>query len=151
MSRTIIRTTGEGPMLEIGPTRNWIKLSAEESGGLVGAVEMELGPGFPGPPEHRHMKIDHLWYALGGRIDIIVGGERFGLDPGDFAFVPRGIAHAFSNLGTAPARLLQVDTPRTLDAYFTELATAIPSGAPVDPTVVGDIQRRHDTIPLTAR
>lgn len=149
MRRAIIRTAGQGQLLPIGPTRNWIKLSAGESGGRLGAVEMELGAGFPGPPPHHHLEIDHLWYVVAGRVDILIDGERSSLAPGDFAFVPRGIAHAFANLGTEPSRLLEVDTPRTLDAYFTELATAFPPDAPVDPAVVGDIQRRHDTIPLT--
>jgi mannose-6-phosphate isomerase-like protein (cupin superfamily) len=60
----------------------------------MGVVEMELGPGFPGPPEHRHLEFDHLWYVVAGRVDILVDGERFDLAPGDFAFVPRGIARS---------------------------------------------------------
>jgi mannose-6-phosphate isomerase-like protein (cupin superfamily) len=151
MSKAIIRAAGRGPLVDIGPTRNRIKLAAVESGGLVGAVEMELGPGFPGPPPHRHLEIDHLWYVLAGRVDIVVDGERSALGPGGFAYVPRGIPHAFANPGTGWARLLEVDTPRTLDAYFTELAAAIPPGAVVDPEVVAAIQRRHDTIPLPPR
>ena len=148
MGKAIIRAAGQGRLLEIGPTRNWIKLAAGESGGLVGAVEMELGPGFPGPPPHRHLGLDHLWYVVAGTVDIVVDGERSAIGPGGFAYVPRGIPHAFANAGAGWARLLEVDTPRTLDAYFTELAAAIPPGAAVDPVVVAGIQRRHDTIPL---
>jgi mannose-6-phosphate isomerase-like protein (cupin superfamily) len=148
MSKAIIRTADQGRLVEIGPTRNRIKLAAEESGGFVGAVEMELGPGFPGPPPHRHLETDHLWYVVAGRVDIVVDGERSTISPGDFAYVPRGIPHAFANPGAEPARLLEIDTPRTLDAYFTELAAAIPPGTAVDQEIVAGIQRRHDTIPL---
>ncbi len=151
MNKAIIRAAGQGRLLEIGPTRNRIKLAAAQSGGLVGAVEMELGPGFPGPPPHRHLETDHLWYVVAGLVDIVVDGELSAIGPGCFAYVPRGIPHAFANSGTDWARVLEVDTPRTLDAYFTELAAAIPPGAAVDPEVVAGIQRRHDTIPLPPR
>lgn len=149
MSRAIIRAADQGRVLEIGSTRNRVKLAAEESGGLVGAVEMELGPGFPGPPAHRHLELDHLWYVIEGTVNIIVDGEPCVIGPGAFAYVPRGIPHTFSNPGSGSVRLLEVDTPRTLDAYFTELSGAIPPNAPVDPAIVADIQRRHDTIPLS--
>jgi mannose-6-phosphate isomerase-like protein (cupin superfamily) len=148
MASSIVRRASAGQLLEIGPTRNWIKLGGEDCGGRVGVVEMELGPGFAGPPEHQHRHIDHVWYLLAGRVDVVVDGRRAELVPGDFAFVPRGCAHSFANLGGKPARLLQVDTPRTLDGYFTELAAAFPAGTPVDPLLVTDIQRRHDTFPV---
>jgi mannose-6-phosphate isomerase-like protein (cupin superfamily) len=148
MGKAIIRTAGQGQLIEIGPTRNWIKLSASESGGLVGAVEMDLGPGFPGPPPHRHLEIDHLWYVVEGQVDIVVDGDRSVIGPGDFAFVPHGVPHAFANPRAERARLLEVDTPRTLEAYFAELASAIAPGTAIDRSVVAGIQRRHDTVPL---
>ncbi len=146
---SIIRTSGQGRILEIGPTRNTVKLAGAESGGRLGVIEMELGPGFIGPPDHQHLEIDHLWYVLAGRVDISVAGERRQLVPGDFAFVPRGVRHTFANMGDESARLLEVDSPRTLDAYFLELTSAFPAGASVDQTVVPAIQRRHDTIPIS--
>jgi uncharacterized cupin superfamily protein len=109
---------------------------------------MELGPGFAGPPQHHHQHVHHVWYLLSGRVHVVVDADRTELLPGDFAFVPRGCGHTFANLGAEPARLLQVDTPRTLDGYFTELAAAFPAGTPVDPRVVADIQHRHDTLPV---
>ena len=45
------------------------------------------------------------------------------------------------------ALLLEVDTPRPLDAYLDELTAAFPAGAAVDQAVVAAIQRRHDTLP----
>lgn len=148
MNHPIIRTAGQGAVLAIGPTRNTILLSGEESGERLGVVEMEIGSGFAGPPPHRHLELDHLWYVLAGRIDITIAGQRLRLGTGDVAFVPRDTPHGFANLGGEPARLLEVDTPRTLDRYFAELAGAFPADSPVDRSVVADIQRRHDTIPL---
>jgi len=147
VSRTVIRRSGEGLPLEIGPTRNWIKLAAGESGGRIGVIEMELDAGFSGPPRHRHDHIDHLWYVLAGQVDVLIDEEPSRLAAGDFAFVPRGTTHTFANLGGEPATVLEIDAPRTLDGYFAELAQAIPPGTAVDPEVVADIQRRHDTTP----
>jgi mannose-6-phosphate isomerase-like protein (cupin superfamily) len=144
----IIHRVGTGHLVEIGPTRNWVKLGAADADGQLGVVEMELGPGFAGPPQHHHQHVHHVWYLLSGRVHVVVDADRTELLPGDFAFVPRGCGHTFANLGAEPARLLQVDTPRTLDGYFTELAAAFPAGTPVDPRVVADIQHRHDTLPV---
>jgi hypothetical protein len=47
--------------------------------------------------------------------------------------------------GDVPARLLEVDSSRTLEGYLEELAAAMPPGTVVDPVVVGPILARHDT------
>ena len=147
MTRPVLRLAGQGSILQIGPTRAVIKLAGAEAAGRLGAVEMEFGPGFAGPPPHRHRDTDHLWYVLAGQLDVTIGGQRRVLGPGDFAFIPRGIPHAFANPGAAPARLLEVDTPRPLDGYLAELAAAFPAGTAVDQAAVAAIQRRHDTLP----
>ncbi len=147
MPRSLIHRSGEGRLIEIGPTRNWIKLAAAESGGLIGAIEMELGAGFAGPPRHWHDQTDHVWYVVAGQVDVVIDERRARLAAGGFAFVPRGTVHTFANLSADPATLLEIDAPRTLDGYLGELAEAIPPGTAVDPAVVGDIQRRHDTTP----
>jgi mannose-6-phosphate isomerase-like protein (cupin superfamily) len=149
MSSVVIRTAGQGLTLDIGPTRNTVKLAGAEADGLLGVVEMELGAGFAGPPPHRHLKIDHLWYVLAGRVQATVDGQVMVLAPGDFAFIPHGTPHTFAIEGDEPARLLEMDTPQPLDAYFEELATTFPAGTPVDRATVAAIQRRHDTLPLT--
>ncbi|MCP2341596.1 cupin domain-containing protein [Actinomadura rupiterrae] len=143
----LVHPAGQGRTLVVGPTRNTVKLQGAESGG-VGVVEMEFAPGFPGPPPHRHAGVDHVWYLLAGGLEILLGERTLRLTAGDFAFVPRGLVHAFANGGDRPATLLQVDTPHALDGYFTDLAEAFPAGTTLDPAVIAEIQRRHDTTPL---
>lgn len=141
----IVRGPGDGTELRIGPTSNLVRIGGADSGGSVGVIEIEVTPGFVGPPPHEHSGIDHVWYVLVGRVSVLIGGERMVLDAGSCAFVPRGVVHSFGNAGDEPARLLEVDSPRTLDAYFAELADRFPVGAPVDPAAVAEIQSRHDT------
>lgn len=148
MSRPVIRPAGQGATLNIGPTRNTVKLAGEEADGLLGVVEMEFEAAFAGPPPHRHLKIDHLWYVLAGRIRATVDGQVSILTQGDFAYIPHGTPHAFAIEGDEPARLLEIDTPQPLDGYFEELARAFPAGTPVDKATVAAIQRRHDTLPI---
>ena len=78
------------------------------------------------------------------------GRERVArvLEAGGCAFVPHGTPHTFGSAGDRPARILEMDTPRTLDAYFRELTERFPPGAAVDPAAIGEVQRRHDTTPV---
>jgi len=112
MPATTVRRAQDGERLDIGPTRNWVLLAAQESDGFLGAIEMELGAGFAGPPEHRHLGLD-LWYVLDGEVAVTIGAERTTLGVGDVAFIPRAITHAFANLSIGTARILEVDTPKT--------------------------------------
>ena len=147
MPRPVIRAAGRGRALEIGPTRATIKLAGAEAGDRLGVVELEFGPGFAGPPRHRHRETDHAWYVLTGQLEVSVNGQQRVLAAGDFAFIPRGTPHGFATHGAQPARLLEVDTPRPLDAYLDELTAAFPAGAAVDQAEVAAIQRRHDPLP----
>ena len=90
MPRPVIRAAGRGRALEIGPTRATIKLAGAEAGDRLGVVELEFGPGFAGPPRHRHRETDHAWYVLTGQLEVSVNGQQRVLAAGDFAFIPRG-------------------------------------------------------------
>jgi quercetin dioxygenase-like cupin family protein len=72
-------------------------------------------------PPHTHTTRDEYILALGGRIDLLMGGERMHAGTGDVVRMPRGIPHAFFNnsgepvaahLWAAPARRLAELYPR---------------------------------------
>ncbi len=48
-----------------------------------------------------------------------------GIGPGSFALKPRGIAHAFWNAGSEPARVLEIHSPGGFDRYYDELAALV--------------------------
>ena len=43
--------------------------------------------------------------------------------------------------------MLAIDTPRTLEGYYRDLAAAFPPGTPLDRAKVSEIQQRYDAFP----
>ena len=53
----------------------------------------------------------HAFFILEGSGRITIGNERFDVEPGAVVKVPRGIAHAVHNTGTASLVLLTINEP----------------------------------------
>jgi len=49
-------------------------------------------PGLDGPP-HAHDAKEQNFLILTGRGEVVVGGERFSAEPGDFFYLPAGVVH----------------------------------------------------------
>jgi mannose-6-phosphate isomerase-like protein (cupin superfamily) len=141
----VVAKHGEGRVIALGPAVNVVKVEHRDSGGRVGVLEMTLQQ-FDSPPQHHHDEVDHVWYVLEGRLEATIGRRDVALEPGTVAFVPRGVKHTFWNPDPQPCRMLEIDTPRTLEGYYEEIAAAIPPGAKLDPSVAVEIMRRHDTV-----
>ena len=63
---------------------------------------------------------------LAGRYEFLIGDQVRICEAGEFAFVPMGTPHAFTNVGTELARMLVVVSPAgILEAYFAEIAEPI--------------------------
>jgi quercetin dioxygenase-like cupin family protein len=88
----------------------------------------ECAPGI-GAPLHRHTGQDESFFVLTGEFDIRCGDQVSRLKAGDFAFVPRGQAHAFTAAGDKPARLLGFGNPGGHEAFFEDCAAALAVGS----------------------
>ena len=139
---------GEGEALHAGPTSSIVRVPGAATDQRLSVVEMTVQADWPGPPPHVHERIDHVWFVLDGEIQLTVDDGTATYGPGSCVFVPAGTSHGFGTSPHSAATMLQIDTPEALDAYFRELATTFPPGAPVDPAQVGDVMRRHDTFPV---
>lgn len=49
-------------------------------------------PGLDGPP-HAHEAKEQNFLVLGGRGEVVIGGERFSAQAGDFFYIPAGVVH----------------------------------------------------------
>ena len=115
-------------------TPGW-KVTAKET---LGAYSFSVGVRQPGGgvEPHRHSREDESFYVLEGQFEFRIGerGERVILaDPGSFVFAPRGIPHAFKNVGTTPGKFLVVVSPAGLEKFFDErtaLGKEIPTTDP---------------------
>ena len=62
-------------------------VTGEESGGSMFALDCVVGVG-GGPPPHRHLAEDELFYVFEGSISFTMGDETRVIGPGQSAFVP---------------------------------------------------------------
>ena len=108
-----------------------IKLTEAETGGALSMFESTPGPG-AGPPEHVHANEDEVLYVLEGTVRFKLGDEMRETAAGGIAFIPRGLHHAWQNIGSEPARLMFFFTPASpgMEQFFRVLAE-VPEDGPV--------------------
>jgi hypothetical protein len=106
------------------------------TGGDLCLIETSAPPGH-GPPLHVHHDEHEAFYVLEGELDVVCGGERYVARAGSFAFLPRGIAHAFRVDGDRPARFLTIAVPGGIEGFFRGVGRpgegpGLPDGVDVD-------------------
>ena len=94
--------------------------TGEETGGAFFLAEISVVPG-GGTPPHIHRREDEAFHILEGTLTIQVGRNTIVASQGDFAFLPRGIAHSFKNTGSGSAKALVLITPAGLEGFFAEV------------------------------
>ena len=86
-----------------------IKVTAEQTGGLLSIIEITEPPNAAGPL-HVHHREDEGFWILEGDVTFEVGDTTIEASAGDFAFGPRGIPHRYT-VGDAGCRMLYLMTP----------------------------------------
>lgn len=89
--------------------------------GSLSVLELLIEPR-SGPAVHTHLREDELWFVLEGEFRFKAGDSRFRVSTGGMAFGPRGMPHAFQNLGEARGRLMIVTTPSGVERFFEQFA-----------------------------
>ena len=129
---------GEGTALET-PTGDMvaIKAATRQTNGSLSVLEFVISPK-RGPALHTHLREDELWYVIDGDFRFKAGDAMLRASTGGLAFGPRGMPHAFQNIGDTPGRLLVITTPSGLERFFEEFAALLPGPAnPETLTAVG--------------
>ncbi len=124
-----------------------IKAGSEQTAGTFYCGEVELEPGFPGPPPHVQERLHDMFYVLDGELLMRLGSDERMVGPGVFVCVPPGVVHTFSNPGPAPVRFLNFNTPGGWEGYMRELGAAAAGGGPLSPQDIGEIASRYDFRP----
>jgi mannose-6-phosphate isomerase-like protein (cupin superfamily) len=120
------------------------KIRARDSGGLVSFFEFSLAAWESGPDLHLHVASDESFYVLSGVLEMQVGEQRHLLGAGEFAWVPRGMAHTFANAGPDAAHALTIATPGGIEDFFVEQSRYLASSAgDPDRAVLAEIRERH--------
>lgn len=106
------------------------KAVSSMTGGAYSLVDCVTAPDAGTPPHIQHDD-DEAFLVLGGTFEIVLGETSASYGAGDYVFVPRGTVHAFRNTGSAPARMLIVNSPGGLhERFFAEAGVAPGSGTP---------------------
>jgi quercetin dioxygenase-like cupin family protein len=107
-----------------------MKLSAAETGGSLNVFESVVDPG-EGPPVHLHVGEDEAMYVVEGTVRFKLGEKLDEMSAGGLAFIPRGLPHAWQNVGTGRARLLFSFAPASpgMEEFFAALAE-VPADGP---------------------
>ena len=104
----------------VGPSQLAILLTAAETGGALGLVEI-TSPPLSGPPRHLHENEDEAIAVLDGEIEVWTPDGTRRLSAGEAVWVPRRTEHAFRVLGDRPARIVALLTPGGFEGYFAGL------------------------------
>ena len=132
----------EGLRLQSGPGRDLVfKVTGEDTQGALDYFIVEVGPN-GGPPLHVHHHQEETIHVLSGRFKVRIGDELHMLEPGGFAYMPSGLAHAFLNLTDEPAELIVVYSPGGCREFYEQLGPATRTASP-DRNEVAAIFERH--------
>src|SRR5215210_2645739 len=93
---------GEGERTWIVGDTMTFKATGASTGGSLVLLENLTAPG-GGPPPHIHSREDEFWYVLDGTFEIRIGDEVHAVEPGGFAYAPRGTLHSFRNTAETPS------------------------------------------------
>lgn len=107
-----------------------LKVSARDTGGdllIYDTVRNTKG----GPALHKHHAQDEWFYVLRGEFVVRVGDDTLRLGPGDSAFAPRQVPHAFAMVSEGQGQMLVLFQPAgAMEDFFHEMATTYGKGIP---------------------
>jgi quercetin dioxygenase-like cupin family protein len=118
-------------------------LTSDRTDGRISMWEETCPPG-GGPPPHYHDKFDEIFHVIEGRVSFLAGGDWSEVTNGGMVFMPRGVVHAFKNVGDKPARMVLVAVPSGLETFFALCAEEFSKPAGPDMPRVMQICREND-------
>ena len=113
-------------------------VTGQESGGALFALDCIVGAG-GGPPPHRHLAEDELFYVSEGSISFTMGDETRIIAVGQAAFVPRGTKHTYVNMSETNVRMLALYTPAGMEGWFREVCTPVTDESATPPAVTPEL------------
>lgn len=135
---------GDVDVVQLGAMEMRLLLSREQTESSLAAGEFQ-GPAGPWTIEHFHRDLDEFFYVVEGDFTFRCGESKNAAGPGSLVCIPRGTPHVFS--AETEGKVLVLWSPGGLEQMFLELGRLSP-GALTDPSVRGEIAKRHDSTPV---
>jgi quercetin dioxygenase-like cupin family protein len=99
-----------------------VKVSARDTGGdllIYDTIRSAKG----GPAFHRHHFQDEWFYVIRGEFIVQVGDDVVHLHPGDSAFAPRKVPHAFAKIDEGEGQMLVLFQPAgSMEDFFVQMS-----------------------------
>jgi mannose-6-phosphate isomerase-like protein (cupin superfamily) len=102
------------------------KTDGSSTRGAYSLFEYAIPAGVNGPPPHVHTREDESFICLAGQLEVMLGGETFELNHGDYLLLPRDVVHTFRNPYEQEARVVSVVSPAGLERYYQVLSEMPP-------------------------
>ena len=114
-------------------------IASDETDGMLSMLEVTIPPRTLVKP-HMHTREDEFTLILDGTVGARLGTETVEEIPtGSWLCKPRSVPHAMWNVGSEPARILEVVMPGGLERYFEEIAPVLMQHGP-------DWTKRYDAL-----
>jgi quercetin dioxygenase-like cupin family protein len=131
---------GEGRKLWVLGNHQTHKLTSADTDGKLFIWEERVPPQ-GGPPPHRHLAEDELFYVLSGEITFFSDAGAVVAGAGTLAQMQKGSLHTFKNTGDTEALMLVMTAPGGFEDYFAAIGTPAADGE-VAPPVTPDLVER---------
>ncbi|MBT8183178.1 MAG: cupin domain-containing protein [Eudoraea sp.] len=118
----------EGNILNVIGDIQTHKISGKDTDNQIVEWTNDVAPG-TGIPPHIHTKEDEIFRVIKGKVELMVGGEKTVLEPGDVAYAPKNIVHSWKIIGTEKASMCTSAFPAGIEIMFEELGK-LPPGPP---------------------
>jgi quercetin dioxygenase-like cupin family protein len=125
-------------------TENRVLLTANETEGTVGVIDISLQPG-AGAPLHTNTREALMWYVVDGVLTLQTEQGSVEIAAGSANFLPNGSTHRFVNRSESPARALLVCIPGGFEGFFLDLSGKLPADVPTGPPPPGATEVIVDT------
>ncbi len=139
MSQPIVTRADEALTYNTTPT-DVMQFLCQGDDEMPDVMVERLAPG-DGPPQH-----SHPWSAWDvvtrGSVRYLIGSDTHDLGPGDFAYVPPDVVHAFMATGEEPAEIVQFQWPGGFHRPYAEFSEAFADGPP-DFAALAAVAQRH--------
>jgi quercetin dioxygenase-like cupin family protein len=120
-----------------------LKVSAKDTGGEL-CIYDTFRQSKGGPALHRHHFQDEWFFVVRGEFIVQVGSETMRLHPGDSAFAPRKVPHAFAKVSENEGQLLIMFQPAgSMEDFFQQMATFGPAILKGQEALLKDLWEKH--------
>ena len=133
--------TGQGKTFRARGDLFFFKVVGTDSNDAFSLCEVWNAPQ-GGVPPHIDHRDDEAFFILEGTYACRLGDRDLTCGPGESFFAPRGMPHAFTNVGDAQARMLIVQSPGgVIEKYLEEAWETIEDPLNLPPPVEPDFER----------